>query len=118
MRRGAVRSFLGALSLAGLVVVGTPASAGTTGPISCGNDAWVSGATEVDGQLTFLTGSGFGHCGQLGVRVHYSHVGGYSWTGWTYSDWAGGNVTQNVGSTAIESQHTTSVGDLNFRSYK
>lgn len=108
---GAVLAIVASLACA------APAVAGTIGPISCGYGGYVSGSTEGNGQITYIS-QGTGHCGTLGIRVNYTHVGGASWTSWKYSSWGGGYVSQNVGNSALKSQHTTSVGSLNWESFR
>lgn len=116
MKRGAAMVFLGSLTMAATLAVATPASAETVGPFPCNsNSAGVVGSTEHNGQITYVAGLASTHCGTLGIRVYYSHVGGASWTPWKYSQYGGGYVSRNVG-TPIKSQHTASQGNLNFTS--
>jgi hypothetical protein len=100
-----------ALMLAGA----TPASAGSTGPVFCGSGAAITGVTESAGQVTYNAAPG--HCGVLGIRVNYVHVGGNSWTGWKYSAYAADNVRQTV-KNAVRSMHSASIGGITFYSYK
>lgn len=109
----------GALALLTSLLITPPASAATVGPLSCGSGSYVSGSTEGNGQITYLTEwAAGGGCGTLGIRVNYTHVGGASWTAWKYSSWGGGNVSQNVGNSALKSEHSTSVGSLRFTSFR
>lgn len=111
-------AFLGAAALTAALAVATPAYAATVTQ-TCPNGATgVSGSTEGNGQITYLSGVMVGGCGTLGIRVNYTHVGGSSWTAWKYSAFEGDYVSQNVGSSAHHSQHTASVGSLNFLSYR
>jgi hypothetical protein len=117
MRPGKLMGFVGALTLTAALGVATPAAAATVGPYWCGSaDAAVNGSTEGDGQITFIPGAPYGHCGTLGIRVYYTHVGGGTWTGWSHSSNGGGHVRQNVGNSAYMSQHTTTLGSNNFYS--
>lgn len=117
-RSRAVGGLLGAAALMASLVTATPASAGQTGPMACSATASVTGATEASGQGTFHSSASLDHCGTLGVRVQYSSVGGLLWTGWRYSSFGGASVWQNVGNTAMRSQHTTTVNSLRFDSFR
>lgn len=118
MKRRTIAAFLGAMALTATLTVATPAHAATV-THTCPNGATgVSGSTEGDGQITYLSGVGTGGCGTLGIRVNYTHVGGSSWTAWKYSAFNGAYVSQNVGNSASMSQHWASVGPLNFYSYR
>lgn len=110
-------AFASALLLMAALGVAPPAYAGTVGPLACGYGGYVSGATQADGQKTYLSG-GSGHCGTLGLRVQYSHVGGVSWTAWKYSAYGAGHVSNNVGNSALKSEHTTSVSSLRWESFR
>lgn len=96
----------------------TPASAATAGPFNCSPNAGVAGSTEGDGQITYLAGLMYGHCGTLGLRVYYTSVAGGLWTPWKYSGNGDGSVVYNAGNSAMRSQHTTTVGNLNFQSQR
>lgn len=118
MKRGTMTAFLGAAALTAVLAVATPAYAATVTQACPTGDAGVSGSTEGNGQITYLSGAGFGSCGTLGLRVNYTHVGGSSWTAWTYSPSNGAYTSQNVGNSAHHSQHTATTGSLNFMSYR
>lgn len=92
-----------------------PASAGQEVTMSCGA-SYVVGATNPDGQITYLPGAVTSTCGKLGLRVNYTHVGGSSWTAWTY-DSAGFTVQQHV-TNAVKSSHSAAFGPLLFTSYR
>jgi len=116
MLRKATGAVLAAASMAALMLAAaTPASAGSAGPYYCGSGAAITGVTESAGQVTYNAAPG--HCGVLGIRVNYVHVGGDSWTAWKYSAYAGDNVRQTV-KNAVRSMHSSSLGKLNFYSYK
>ncbi|WP_228760144.1 hypothetical protein [Pseudactinotalea sp. HY158] len=105
------------VALTSALVVAAPASADTVGPVYCSGDSGVLGATEATGQITYLAGIGFSHCGTLGVRANYTHVGGTSWTNWTHSTWGDGSAVLYI-KNGVKSQHSTSVGNLLFTSYR
>lgn len=117
-----VGKLLATVGLATLITASTmaaPANAATVGPLACGSASWVSGSTEGDAQITYLSGyPGGGSCGTLGIRVYYTHVGGASWTAWKYSSWGGGYVSYNVGNSAVKSEHSASVGSLRWTSFR
>lgn len=119
MTRRLIAVFFAAVAMtAGLfVAAAAPASAGTEVHRNCSGDAGVTGWTGSEKQITFLAGASFGHCGTLGIRVHYNHVGGSSWSSWKYSSWGGGQVTRQIYN-SNRSEHSTSVGGLRFLSYR
>ena len=118
MKRGRISAIIGALSLTLALGVAAPANAATVTTSCADGSQGLAGSTEGDAQITFLAGVGWTHCGTLGIRVNYSHVGGSSWTGWKYSPYAGGHVTENVGNSALRSDHYASVGPVNWSSYR
>jgi hypothetical protein len=111
MKTATIPAILGALVLTAGTV--SPAQAETATYLCPNRDAYVSGSTEHNGQITYLAGTGFGHCKTLGIRVYYSHVGGASWTSWKYSAYGGAYVSRNVGS-PIKSRHSAWGGDILF----
>lgn len=116
MRR-ITRNALAALAAAAMTLgLAAPASAGVTEVRSC-NEINVAGATNATAQITYLTGVGVGSCGTLGLRVQYSHVGGYSWTAWKYSAFQGDYV-RHSNTTPVKSQHTTTHPVNNFYSLR
>lgn len=116
MPRKTMTSILTVASMTALMLAAaTPASAGSSGPKYCGSGAAVIGATESSGQVTYDAAPG--HCGTLGVRANYVHVGGDSWTPWKYSAYSAGSVSMST-KNAVRSLHSTSIGSLLFYSYK
>lgn len=117
MKRRTVPAFLGAVSLTAAVLAVPMSASADEEYRQCHPDAGVTGATEDEGQITYLAGMGLGHCGKLGIRVKYGHVGGYSWTSWKYSAYGADYVKRDVGRNAIKSRHSTSIGDLLWTSH-
>lgn len=75
-RVGAIVSV--ALLTAGLTVSGATAASATDVSYSCGliRGTWHSQQAQ--------TQEVAGSCGTVGVQAHYAHIGGTSWTTWTY----------------------------------
>ena len=109
-------ALLGAASLAAMLAVATPAHAGET-TVRCGSDSGVTGVTTNNYQLLYVTGFSLGHCGKLGMKVNYVHVGGDSWTAWKYSSYGALTLRQET-KNAVRSLHSTSVNNLLFYSFK
>lgn len=116
MSRKTMTSILTVASMAALMLAAaTPASAGAAGPYYCGAGAAIIGVTESAGQVTYNAAPG--HCGVLGLRVNYVHMGGDSWTSWKYSAYGADNVRMST-KNAVRSMHSSSLGSLTFYSYK
>ncbi len=116
MARKKMTALLGAVSLTAALAMATPAHAGETTK-NCASDSGVTGVTQNDVQLTYVTGFSLSHCGTLGIKVNYVHVGGDSWTSWRYSSYGALTVRRDTRN-AVRSLHSTSVGGLLFYSYK
>jgi hypothetical protein len=63
---------------AGMVLTSAPPAIAATGSWSCGGGSVMKGTQGTSGAQTQEATD----CYTIGVRVHYAHVGGSSWTTW------------------------------------
>ena len=104
------RKSIGATAVAAvaLTLVGLTAAPAFAVNVTCGGGNSVNGNYNTfSGQTSENSGS---DCGMVGVSVHYAHVGGSSWTTMTYHATDANRSASNV----FGSQHTTTVGGVNF----
>jgi hypothetical protein len=83
-----------------MVATATPASAGLASRL-CSTGGEVFGASN----SSTVQSAASGNCGTVGVRGYYTHVGGASWTTWTYK--SGSNaVAKRTGTNFTKANHS------------